>query len=220
MSSNAIKMEDIPEIHDPLDRAILEKAQPFLRIRHNDIHTVMSYWYAMELLTEEGGDRSVVAPAILLHDVGWSAVPEEKLLLAFGPVIKEPDLQRLHEVEGAKLAGSILRGLKYPEDLIGKIELIISGHDTRLEPIDIDDMIVKDADKLFRFSRTGFPIHAEMFELQHSRYLAYLSKVAEQWFFTDTAFRLAREEVAKREEDLAANLFETVRQAPSETHGN
>ncbi|MDR3553611.1 MAG: hypothetical protein P4L55_02525, partial [Syntrophobacteraceae bacterium] len=106
------------------------------------------------------------------------------------------------------------------EDLIGKIELIIRGHDTGLEPIDIDDMIVKDADKLFRFSRTGFPMHAEMFELQHSRYLAYLSKVAEQWFFTDTAFKLAREEISKRQEDLAANLFETVRHAPIETHGD
>lgn len=204
------EIENIPDIDDPFHRTILENAEPFLRTRNNLVHTVISYWYAVQLMAAEGGDGAIVSPAILLHDVGWSTVPEEKQLLAFGPVVKELDLRRRHEIEGAKLAGSILRRLKYPEDLTRKIESIIDGHDSRLEPIDSDDMLVKDADKLFRLSRTGFGICSKVFEVEPSKYLAWLSKITEEWFFTATAIKLAGEEIAKREEDLAANLYEAA----------
>ena len=204
------EIENVPDIEDPLHKSIFEKAEPYLRTRHNVIHTVISYWYAMRLLSVEGGARSIVAPAILLHDVGWSTLSEERQLLAFGPVVKEPDLRRQHEIEGARLAGSILRRLQYPEDLTGKIELIIDGHDSRAEAIDIDDMIVKDSDKLFRFSRIGFGIYFKVFEREPASYLSWLSRVTEKWFFTATALRLAREQAAKREESLVSKLYETA----------
>jgi len=34
-------------------------------------------------------DEEIVLPAILLHDVGWKMVPEEKELNAFGPKPKD-----------------------------------------------------------------------------------------------------------------------------------
>jgi len=202
---------DVGEIENDLHKSIFEKAGPFLRTRHNSIHTIISYRYAIYLLSMEGGDPSVVIPAILLHDVGWSTVPEDKQLQAFGPRVKEPDLARQHEIEGARIARMILSEMNYPQDLIRKNEQTIDGHDSRMDATDIDDMIVKDSDKLFRVSRTGFAIGLEWFKSEPRRYLAGLHKAAGSWFFTKSAHRLAREELKKREEDLNKNLYSSSR---------
>ena len=155
----------------------------------------------------EGGDPAVVVPAILLHDVGWSTVPEDMQLQAFGPKVKEPELTRRHEIEGARIARTILSELNYPEELICKIEQIIDGHDSRIDATDTDDMIVKDSDKLFRVSRTGLSIGLEWFKSDPRKYLAGLHKVVERWFFTESAHRAAQEELKEREEDLEKNLY-------------
>jgi hypothetical protein len=198
---------DIGDIENDLHKSIFEKAEPFLRTRHNSIHTIISYRYAIYLLSMEGGDPSIVIPAILLHDVGWSTVPEDKQLQAFGPRVKEPDLARRHEIEGAGIARMILSELNYPENLICKIEQIIDGHDSRTVATDIDDMIVKDSDKLFRVSRTGFSIGLGWFKSEPRKYLAGLCKATESWFFTKSAHRVACEELKTREEDLEKNLY-------------
>jgi hypothetical protein len=203
-------IEDIREFENRLHKSIFEKAGPFLRTRQNDVHTIMCYGYAIHLLSVEGGDPSVVIPAILLHDVGYSSLSEDMQLLAFGPVIKEPDLQRKHEIEGARLARVILSEMKYPQDLICKVEQIIDGHDTRMDATDINDMIVKDSDKLFRFSRTGFTFIVNRFNREPREYLAWLSEIAESWFFTKSAYGLACEKIRKREEDLDRNLYYTA----------
>lgn len=200
-------IENISRIENPLHKSIFQKAEPFLRTRHNIVHTLISHDYALYLLSVEGGEPSVVLPAILLHDVGWSTISEDRQLLAFGPVIKEPALGRQHEIEGAKMAKTILSELKYPEELIRKIELIIDGHDSRGKAIDIDDSIVKDSDKLFRFSQTGFGIYFRLFHFEPASYLVWLSKVAESWFFTHSAHRLACQEIEKRKGDLDTNLY-------------
>ena len=208
MQTKFCDVANIDEIENGLHKSIFQKTDPYLRTRHNKIHTFISYRYAMYLLSVEGGDPSVVIPAILLHDVGWSTVSEERQLLAFGPIVREPGLRVQHEIEGARLARMILSEMKYPQDLISKIERIIDGHDSRLDATDINDMIVKDSDKLFRFSRTGFGIDFQRFDREPRDYLAWLSKVAESWFFTKSAFRLAREEIEKREVDVNENLYD------------
>ena len=71
----------------------------------NKIHTEISTQFAYRLLEiEEAGDEDIVIPAILLHDVGWSQVPEELQLKAFGPKATLPEWNRVHEVEGVRIA--------------------------------------------------------------------------------------------------------------------
>ena len=82
---------------------------PFLDTRHNDVHTEISTLLAFELLKREGGDEDIVIPAILLHDTGWKRVPADMHLKAFGPNTSRPELNRLHEVEGVKIAEEILQ---------------------------------------------------------------------------------------------------------------
>jgi HD superfamily phosphodiesterase len=94
------------EIQDPFYNNIYNKAAHLLRTRQNTLHARVSYHCALNLLEAEGGSPRVVLPAILLHDVGYSQLPEKGLKDSFGPNIKKPELQRLHEVEGVRLAGS------------------------------------------------------------------------------------------------------------------
>lgn len=93
---------------------IFRKARPFLKTRENLIHTRIVLRYALKLLGKAEGDKDVVIPAVLLHDVGWRMVPENLQLTAFGPKICNPALARIHEVEGARIAKGILESLHYP----------------------------------------------------------------------------------------------------------
>jgi len=171
---------------------IYELAKPFLNIRKNDIHIEISLNYAFSLLEKEDGDSDIVIPAVLLHDLGWWQVPEDLHLKAFGPQF-DRELRRLHEVEGVKMAREILEKFNYEVSKMEEILLIIDGHDSRLEAISQNDRIVKDADKLFRFSPRGFKIDCERFGVDHNKYRTWLNKSVDEWFFTPTGKLLARE---------------------------
>ena len=84
--------------------SIWQLANPYLNTRKNDIHTKISTELAFELLKREDGDSTIVIPAIILHDVGWKKVPEHLHLKAFGPKATSPELNRIHEKEGLKIA--------------------------------------------------------------------------------------------------------------------
>jgi HD superfamily phosphodiesterase len=182
----------------PIYQKIFERAKPFLRTRKNLIHTQIALRYATELLKTVKGDEEVVIPAVLLHDVGWKAVPEPLQLTAFGPNRSNPQAARLHEVEGARMARRILEGLQYPPEKIEEVFRIIRGHDSRKKSISRSDRIVKDADKLFRYSRKGMAIDVNRFRTRRGDYLTYLESHIEKWFFLSTSRQLAREELVQR----------------------
>ncbi len=185
---------------------IFERAKPYLRTRKNLLHTRIALRYAIRLLSEARGDEEIVVPAILLHDVGWKVVPESLQLTAFGPNQSNRVVARLHEVEGAKTAKKILEELRYPSEKSNEICRIIRGHDSRGKPISPSDRIVKDADKLFRYSRKGVAIDLDRFHISRDEYLHYLEKCAGKWFFLAASRQLANEELARRrKENLAGN---------------
>ena len=182
----------------PIHQKIFEKAKPFLRTRKNLIHTRIALRYTLKLLQSEEGDEDVVIPAVLLHDVGWKTIPTKLQLTAFGPNPSNPKLVRIHEVEGAKIAEAILKDLQYPSDKIKEICRIIRGHDTRKRPISQNDRIVKDADKLWRYSRKGVAIDIDRFRVPRSTYLNFLEKIINEWFLTWTAREIAKREMTSR----------------------
>jgi HD superfamily phosphodiesterase len=185
----------------PSHQRIFEKAKPFLRTRKNLVHTRIALRYALELLKSEKGDESIVIPAIILHDVGWKAVPEHLHLTAFGPNPSNPKLTRLHEREGAKIAKGILEKLHYPCGKIEEICQIIKGHDSRKRPLSWNDRIVKDSDKLWRYSRKGMAIDLARFQIPRRDYLIFLEAIIEQWFLTPTGMGLAKKEILLRKKD-------------------
>ena len=177
---------------------IWDLARPYLNTRKNDIHTEIATGFAQALLLQEGGDEDIVIPAIILHDVGWKMVPEDIQSKAFGPNASMPEWNRVHEVEGARIAGDILRKVDYPEAKILQIQEIIDGHDSRKEAFSVNDGIVKDADKLWRYSEVSVrDVQMMNFGFTFDACVQRLRRNLEPWFLTKSAKRMAREALEK-----------------------
>lgn len=183
------------ELHYP---EIFNLARPYLQTRDNELHTKISYSFALKLLDAEGGNRLVILPAIILHDVGWKTIPEDLQLKAFGPRDSDKELNRKHEVEGARIAGEILEQVGYDPNLRDEIVSIILGHDSRNEPLSLNDAVVKDSDKLWRFSKEALEVDPKRFNIDQGVHAVWLGRQIAKWFFTETAKRLALEEQRAR----------------------
>jgi len=185
----------------PVFEKIRQLSKSYLDTRHNDVHTAISTQLAYELLEQEGGDEDIVIPAIILHDSGWQRVPADQQLKAFGPKATKPELNRLHEREGVKIAKEILQGINYDHAKSERILEIIDGHDSRQKPLSLNDMIVKDADKIWRYTKSGFQIDIERFGESYEEGLERLRSNLSGWFFTVTARKVAAENLGKREKE-------------------
>jgi hypothetical protein len=177
---------------------IYRKAEPYLDTRQNDVHVSLSYDFARRLLAHyPKADEEIVLPAIVLHDVGWKMVPEEKQLSAFGPKVKDKKTQRMHETEGVRIAEEILTRLNFDKEKIPEILSIIDGHDTRQEALSLNDQLVKDADKLWRFTLAGVDIDHTRFGIPRHSYMKWLETVIDDWLFTPEAKQMAHEALAE-----------------------
>jgi hypothetical protein len=184
-------LRGLPEL-DEVQGRIWALAAPHLRVRGNDRHSLYAFGIAAALLEfHPEADADVVLPAILLHDVGWSRVPEDEVLEAIAPGGGRPDLVLLHEKEGARLAGEILAQVGYPGDHVGRILEIIDGHDSRKESLSIEDSIVKDADKTWRVTPSGLDTIMGWFGLERSEALRLSASRVHGHLFTDEARALA-----------------------------
>lgn len=167
-------------------------AAPYLRTRRNDIHSLFAFSLAAAMLEFHPEARlEVVLPAILLHDTGWSQVPADEVLEAIAPGGGRPDLVRLHEVEGARIAGEILGEVGHPAEFISEIQDIIDGHDSRQESLSVNDSIVKDADKIWRVTPWGLDVITDWFGLSRSETLTLCASRVHGHLFTDAGRAMA-----------------------------
>lgn len=177
--------------------AFFDRARPYLDTRSNEVHTSIAFRLALQLLAYyPEADASVVLPAVILHDVGWKMIPEEEQLTAFGPNMSNADLRRRHEKEGARIAGDILNQLEYDPMKSGEIIAIIDGHDSRETPLSLNDRLVKDADKLWRFTPEGVEIDHRRFGFAREVYFVWLAKQIDGWMNTPEAKQIARQQLA------------------------
>lgn len=177
----------------PEDIPIWELAKVHLRVRSNDIHTLISTVFAQNLLLAHPEAKTdIVLHAILLHDTGWSKVEQEKLLLAFGPGAKYPEIQRQHELEGVTVATEILQQLGYSSAHIQAVTAIIDGHDTTTQARSLEDSLVKDADKLWRYSSQAIPVIQGWFGITKPEMLVILEEYVLPGFLTEVGKQTAR----------------------------
>jgi HD superfamily phosphodiesterase len=186
---------------DPAFRDVFKSALPYLETRKNLIHTFIVYQYANVLLKHEPGAPEIIVPACILHDVGWSAILESDQLKAFKPGKRDEDLKRRHETEGVVIAIDIMAALDYSNARISKIVSIIDGHDTTRGARSPEDAVVKDADKLWRYSKVGVRIDIERFEFPPERHLDHLLNHIDKWFLTRGGRHIAIHEIQKRKSD-------------------
>lgn len=197
------EIEAIVEI-PPGDHAIWQLAAPHLHVRNNDSHTLYAYGIARALLRRvPDADAEVVRPAILLHDTGWSTVPEDEILEAIAPGGGRADLVRQHEVEGAKIARTVLEQLSRDPGVITQVVEIVDGHDSRMEALSIEDAIVKDADKIWRVTPHGIATVTRWFGLSTEEALRITAARVEKSLFTAEGKAIADGLIAIASVDLA-----------------
>jgi HD superfamily phosphodiesterase len=175
-------------------------AEPYWHTRSGEIHMPESYAMARRLLEAlPDADPLVVLPAILLHDVGYARVPEEThhAGLAGAPDGWDADVTRRHEIEGGRLAGEILAQVGYDEELTARVVEIVEGHDSRTEALSLEDAIVKDADKLWRFTESGVRIAHTWIDRTPEAFMDFVETRIDDWLFTGAARELAREALAE-----------------------
>jgi hypothetical protein len=192
-SSVPAEVDGVHAALDPLLARLWERAAPLLAVRNNDAHTLYAVGIARALLDfHQEADADVVLPAILLHDVGWSAVPPAEVLQAIAPGGGRADLVLLHEREGARLAADILAEAGHDPERTARILEIIDGHDSRREALSIEDAIVKDADKTWRLSPHGLDTVMDWFGLTRAEALRLCSSRVHGHLFTEEARHMAR----------------------------
>ena len=190
---------------DDLWRAVEEP----LRSRGNDIHTPLSFAFAEFLLdAHPEADALVVRTAILLHDTGWSRCDESKIFTeGFQGDWRKSDIRIVHEKEGCNIAREVLPGLGYDEETIKKVTDIIDGHDTRMVSYSIEDSLVRDADRLWRFTPAGIALASGWFKKTPSQYRVQLETGTFPELITDTARALATAELARSVELLKLDVI-------------
>ena len=152
--------------------AVWRRAEPYMRARKNDVHVPLSFGWAQRLLDHHPqADRDIVSLAILLHDIGWYSIDMEDIIeKGFGRNMMQSDVRFLHETEGVRLCRPVLQETGWPEDTILAVSEIIDGHDTRATPRHLNDQLVRDADKLWRFSVTGVSVACDWFKMTPHQY--------------------------------------------------
>lgn len=181
-----------PEPMEPHHARIFELALPHLGVRDNDVHTVYAYGIARALAQlHPEADPEVVLPAVILHDTGWSCVPEDEILSAIAPDAGRPELVLLHEKEGTRIAAGILAEVGHDPRRTAEILAIIDGHDSRREAMSLNDALMKDADKLWRLTPHGVDTVMDWFGLTRNEAHLLIDSRLHPYLLTDAARTMA-----------------------------
>lgn len=168
-------------------------AEPYLKVRDNDGHTIYAYGIARALVDlHPQADPDIVLPAIILHDTGWSQVPGNDVLEAIAPGGGRPDLVIRHEKEGAAIAADVLATVGHDGERTEQILAIIDGHDSRREALSLDDAIMKDADKLWRLTPHGVDTVMKWFGLSRVEAHRLIASRVHEHLLTDLGRVMAR----------------------------
>jgi hypothetical protein len=188
---------------------IWARVVPETRARSNDIHLPISLAYAERLCAvHPEADALVVRVTILLHDTGWGRVDEERILSeGFSGDWRKADIRYEHERQGCLIAEEVLPELGYDEAFVARVTAIIDGHDTRPEPRSLEDSLVRDADRLWRFDHTGIALAHNWFKMTPSAYMDRLEAEIIPELQTSAARLMAEADLARSRALLKASVL-------------
>jgi putative nucleotidyltransferase with HDIG domain len=188
------------------EKDIWEIALPYQDKRDDSGHAECVAYFALKLTDLLRADRRITIPAAILHDIGWSQMTKEELVEFYLPDFKErePRLRKRHQEEGVILAKKILESIGYDKSRAERIVEIISEHDTRKGFLSLEDGIMRDADKLWRFTLPEMRIFiTKRVSSPAEHYEKKSSHISEPGFFYADASR----EMAKIELDNTFNAY-------------
>jgi putative nucleotidyltransferase with HDIG domain len=186
---------------------IWELALPYQDKRDDAGHAEVVTKFAIRLCKLEKANGDIVIPAAILHDIGWSRLSDEERFIIFNPDATKEDKFKIrlrHQEEGVKLAVEILNKVNYSPKFADQILEIISQHDTRRGFLSLEDGIMRDADKLWRFSQIGFDADIRRRETTFAEWYNHLRKRIEEkdFFFSRAAKQLAGNELENRKKEF------------------
>ena len=190
---------------DPVWAAVVTET----RTRSNDIHLPISLAYAERLCDAyPDADRLVVRVAILLHDTGWGRVDEDRILSeGFTGDWRKAAIRYEHEKQGCIIAREVLPPLGYSDEFVDAVVDIIDGHDTRKEARTLEDALVRDADRLWRFDHAGIALASGWFRMDPATYSDRLAAEILPELLTEAAIAIARAELARSQALLKTSVL-------------
>ena len=185
-------------------------AKPYLRARKNDVHVPLSFDWCVKLVGHyPDADHDICLLAILLHDIGWHSIDHSDIISQGfrSENHLQSDVRYLHESEGVRMGTEILQDLGWDASVIASVCEIIDGHDTRPDPRHLNDRVVRDADKLWRFEVTGMAIASDWFGKTPRAYADRLEEVILPNLETDHAKTLATAALANSRRILKLHVL-------------
>jgi hypothetical protein len=153
---------------DELWRAVVHET----RTRGNDIHLPISLAFAERLCRAyPAADAELVRVATVLHDTGWAHVDESRIISeGFAGDWRKAAIRYEHEKQGCDVARRVLPGLGYSPEFTERVCEIIDGHDTRPVAQSLEDALMRDADRLWRFDPAGIALASSWFKMDPATY--------------------------------------------------
>ena len=195
--------EDINRYDD-----VWRASETYMRARKNDIHIPLSFAFARRLLKAyPEADKDIVLLALLLHDIGWWSIDMRDIIeKGFGPNMMQSDVRFLHEQESVRLSREVMSKTGWLPDVIDAVAEIIDGHDTRTQARSLNDRLVRDADKLWRFTVTGVAVACDWFKMTPHAYAARLDEQVKM-LETEVGRDIAARELARTRGELMLHLI-------------
>jgi len=190
---------------DPIWAAIV----PETRTRSNDIHLPVSLAFAERLVAAHPeADGLLVRVAIVLHDAGWGRVDESRILSeGFSGDWRKAAIRFEHEKQGCEIAREVLPPLGYDDAFVDEVVAIIDGHDTRKEAYSLEDALVRDADRLWRFDHVGIALAAGWFAMDPATYCERLRREIIPELLTEAAVAMAEATLDRSESLLKTDVI-------------
>ncbi|MEO8281905.1 MAG: HD domain-containing protein [Pseudarthrobacter sp.] len=163
------------------------------RTRGNDIHLPISLAFAERLCRAyPDADAEMVRVATLLHDTGWAHVDESRIISeGFTGDWRKANIRYEHELQGCHVARRVLPGLGYSAAFVERICEIIDGHDTRPVARSLEDALMRDADRLWRFDQAGIALASTWFKMDPATYTDRLAVEIVPELITQAAVEMA-----------------------------
>ncbi len=187
----------------PIEKRIWREAIPVQDMRDDEGQGEVVTLFTLRLLDYIDANREIAVPAAILHDTGFSRIPnagDAHRAAAKAGKAGDVSYRKIHQDFGVEIAKEILWKLNYNPSHIQKICEIIGDHDTRLNEPSLDGKVMMDADILWRFTLPQFNAYKDtetptgsLTELL-SRYERIISKPKR--FYTQEGIALARVEFA------------------------
>lgn len=173
------------------------------------VHARISLDYARRLMAVLGGDADIVMPAVLLHDIGNTALDADDLARrTINPGTRSAaktystDLKQQHLDAGRQLSRDILHRIGCDGAIAAAVAEIVGDHENPRggppdDRSDINKVVVSDADKLYRYSSSGCRHMCRLHDISDEEMLRLNIRQIPEWLITDAAKRIAMEELRK-----------------------